>query len=315
MKANIDIPSKYSAIVLFEESDQDFPELIKTLNSVFVERTAPFEIIVVANGNGGLLQKEMERLPVQNNLRAFELSRKTSQAVCLKAGFDESDGDIIVVCGTHRQITHDSLIRLLDSLDDETDIVNSWRQDRRDSTFNQFQSRVYNTLLRKITKSDLHDLSSAMKVFRRQVMEETDIYGNMYRFLPILASQKGFRTKEVACRHYQWRGKTGFCSSSEYIERFVDIVTLYFVTQFARKPLRFFSLLGMLFLAVGVFATSYIFMEKLLFGQPIGGRPFLLIALFLMVIGVQVSSMGLLGEIIVFIHGRKKPHYTIEKTV
>ncbi|MEJ5364717.1 MAG: glycosyltransferase [Desulfosoma sp.] len=305
---------RYSAIVLLEDQDSDLIPLVDTLHRVFSSRPAGYEIIIVANGVGGFLRRALASVAMCNGaLKAYEFPSKVSQSVCLKAGFEESSGEIIIVCGSHRQITESSLMRLLDSLDEQTDIVNSWRTKRNDSTFNQLQSRAFNALVRKIARCQVHDLSSAVKVYRRSVLEQTDFYGNMHRFLPIIAEGKGFRTKEVECEHYRWTGKTGPCPPYEYIERVADLLTLYFLIGFKNKPLRFFNVLGTFFLLLGFGCLSYVFLDKMLLGHPVGGHPLLLLSLFSMVLGVQVSSVGLLGEIIAFTHGRHKRQYTIEK--
>jgi hypothetical protein len=204
---------------------------------------------------------------------------------------------------------------LIHALEDGVDMVSSWRGERRDSLFNRYQSRLYNALVRRLARSQLQDLSSAMKVFRREVLEETPLYGNMYRFLPILAVQRGFKVREIRCKHDQWRGRTGFVGFSEYLERVIDLVTLYFITRFAKKPLRFFSLFGTAFFASGLFINVYLSLEKFLGGRLIGDRLAMLLGIFLMVLGVQAASMGLVGEIIAFAHGRQKPQYTIEKVI
>ena len=307
---------KYSIIVLLEERHEDFSDFVRSLHDVFSARNAPFEILIMANGTDDFLRSQLTSLQgVTNRLKSFYFNTTTTQAVCLKAGFKESRGEIIVVCGSYQQIDNDSLVKLLDSLDDETDIISPWRQQRLDSSFNQFQSRVFNNLVRKFIKSDLHDLSCPLKIVRREVLEETGIYGNMYRFLPIVAAQKGFKTKEVKCEHCQARGKTGFYRLSEYITRLIDILTLYFNTRFTRKPLRFFSSIGIGFFLIGFIITSYVFVQKFFMGHPIGNRPILLLAIFFMVLGVQAASVGLLGEIITFTHGRNRKEYTIEKVI
>lgn len=248
-------------------------------------------------------------------VKAFDFFAATTQAVCLHAGLKESAGDIIVVCGSYQQITNDSFIQLLDALDDDTDIVSPWRQNRVDPWFNRLQSSVFNVLVRKMIRYQVHDLSCTVKVFRRKVAEETKIYGNMYRFLPVLAAQKGFKTSEVACEHYQERGKTGLYALSEYVTRLIDIFTLFFNTRFIKKPLRFFSAIGLGFLITGLFITVYVFVEKFFMDYPMGDRPILLLALFFMVLGVQVGSVGLLGEIIAFTHGRQQREYAIEEEI
>ena len=264
------------------------------------------------------MRQELDELLVRNNrTKAIQFDTKTTQAVCLKAAVGASRGKIIVVCGSYQQISDDSLIKMLDSLDSELDIITPWRQHRVDTPFNQFESKLFNILVMKLTATNFHDLSCTVKIFRREVVEETDIYGNMYRFLPILAEKKGFKTREIKCDHYQQRGvgKSGFYSLSHYLNTFIDVLTLYFKIRFSRKPLRFFSGVGMVFLLVGLFITAYVFAEKFLVGYPMGSRPLLLLAILFMVLGVQAASVGLLGEIIAFTHGRQRREYTVEKII
>jgi hypothetical protein len=221
----------------------------------------------------------------------------------------------MIVCGSYQQISNHSLIQAVDALKDGTDIVVPWWQKQVVPSFNQLQSRVFITIANKITGSELHGLSCTGKVFRREVLEETELYGNMYRFLPILATRKGFRTKEIKCEHYQELGKTGFYKMSEYINRLIDIFTLYFNTRFTKKPLRFFSSIDVGFLLAGLVLHLFLFIQRFLLNIPIGNRPVLFIALLLMILGVLVASVGLLGEIIAFANGRHKCEYTIEKII
>ena len=307
---------KYSVIVLLEEENEDIVRYILDIYSLFFSQEDSFEIVILANGTEGFLQDKLEKLhECSDNLKIFSFNKKISQAVCLKAGLKECRGQIFVVCGSYQQITNDSLVKLLDALDDKADVISPWRQYRVDPPFNRLQSRLFNFLVRKITKSDLHDLSNTVKVFRREVLEETELYGGMYRFLPILAAQKGFNYREVKCDHYQEHGKTGFYSLSDYLARILDIITLYFNIRFTRKPLRFFSTFGLFFLITGVFIMGYVFFQKIFLGHPIGGRPVLLLALLFMVVGVQVASAGLLGEIVAFVYGRQKKEYSIDKKI
>lgn len=270
----------------------------------------------MANGTGGFLRNQLAKFQGLNHrFKAFEFNTKTTQAVCLAAGLKESNGEVIIACGSYQQITNDSFNQLLDNMDVNTDIISPWRQDRVDPLFNQFQSKIFNTLVRTLIKSDLHDFSCTVKIIRRDVLEEIKIYGNMYRFLPVVAAQKGFKTKEIKCQHFQERGKTGFYNLSDYVTRLIDIFTLFFNTRFIKKPLRFFSAIGMGFLLVGLFIAAYVITQKFFLGHPVGNRPALLLAIFFMVLGVQAASVGLLGEIIAFTHGRHKKEYTIEKVI
>jgi hypothetical protein len=311
---------KYSVIVLLEQEEihEGSANFIQNLNDLFLNRKQPFEILIVANGIGSLLRQELDDLLVLNNkTKAIQFDTKTTQAVCLKAAVGASQGDIIAVCGSYRQISDDSFIKMLDAMNDEFDIITPWRQHRVDTPFNQFESKLFNILVTKLTATNFHDLSCTVKILRREVVEETDIYGNMYRFLPILAEKKGFKTREIKCDHFQQRGvgKSGFYSLSHYFNTFIDILTLYFNTGFSRKPLRFFSAIGLIFLIGGLLITAYIFSERFFLGYPVGSRSSLLLAIVFMVLGVQAASVGLLGEIIAFAHGRKKKEYSIETLI
>ncbi len=308
---------KYSAIIMLEEQHEDFAEFVQNLHDLLSKKNEPFEIVIVANGTGGFLRNQMDHLTgCHDTLKAFELKTHVPQAVCLKAGFKESSGEIILVCESYQQITNDSFGWLLDSFDSATDIINPWRKSRVDSRYKQLRSAIYNATVRRIIKSDLHDLNCTVKLFRRKVLDEVQLYGNMYRYMPIIAAQKGYKTKEIECQHYEERGgRSGISNLPEYLQRMIDIMTLYFNTRFTKKPLRFFSTIGLGFLVAGLLIIAYVFIQKIFLGTSMGDRTILLLAIFFMVLGVQTSSVGLLGEIIVFTHGRKKKEYTIEKII
>lgn len=308
---------KYSVIIMLEEKHEDFAIFVQNIYDLFSGKSEPFEIVIVANGTGGFLRTQMDHLQdCHSHLKALELNSHVPQAVCLKAGFKESSGEIIVVCGSYQQITNKSFRQLLDSFDSETDIINPWRKSRVDSRFKQLRSAIFNAMVQIFVKSDLHDLNCTVKVFRREILEEIQLYGNMYRYLPIIADQKGYKTKEVACRHYEERGgRSGISNIPEYFTRIIDVITLYFNTRFTKKPLRFFSGIGLIFIVIGVLIAAYVFIEKIFLGTPIGERSILLLGILFIVIGVQAASVGLLGEIIVFTRGRHEKEYTVEKII
>ena len=310
----------YSVILLLEESNEDLCGYLESLGRILSERSEPYEILIFANGTEWLLKNKLgNKLGLLNGnngvLRGFSFNKKTSQAVCIKAALRECKGDKIVVCGSYMQIEERSFVRLLDELDDRTDLISPWRQNRVDPWVNQVQSRIFNWLVRMITRSELHDLSCTVKVFKREVIENTDLYGNMFRFLPIVAAQKGYRYKEIPCNHFQEKGPTGVYGMSTYLERVFDILTLYFITRFSRKPLRFFSMIGSAFFAAGGIVFLLVLFQRVFFDYPLGDRAMLLASILCMVLGVQAVGVGLLGEIIAFTYGRLKPAYSIEKIV
>jgi hypothetical protein len=304
----------YSVIVLLEERHDDFSEFVRGLYNVLVSYGNQFEVLVVANGTGTFLREELSSLGrLDGRLKALEFPTRTSQAVCLRAALAETEGNILLVCGGYQQISNDSLLKILRALDANTDIVAPWRKKRVDALSSRLQSRLFNFVVNKLTGSELHDLSCTVKIFRREVLEETALYGNMYRFLPIIAGRRGFKTLEVPCEHYEERGKTGFYSASEYVDRLIDVFTLYFNTRFTKKPLRFFSAAGLVLIFASITLVVGMLIQRLLFEVPLGNRPLLIAAVLMTLSGVSIAGMGLLGEIVTFVHGRHKKEYTVEK--
>lgn len=312
MSSQVDV----SVVVLLEEEALNFREYLRLLTHIFAKRANSFEIIIVSNGFESFLRSQSSAISGNPCLvRAFAFPSPVAQAVCVRAALKELMGDVVLLCGSYQQITSNAFNVMLDALDEETDLVCAWRQQRVDPGLNQLQSRFFNTLVRVVTKTDLHDLSCTTRVVRRSVLDELSLYGNMYRFLPVLAMQKGFRVKEVVTEHYQERGATGFYHLSEYFTRIVDVVTLFFNSRFSKKPLRFFSAVGSVFIVLGFLMFFWVFGQKILYDDPIGNDPYLLIASLSMVAGIQAAGIGLLGEIITFTLSRKKKGYVIEKII
>jgi hypothetical protein len=312
MSAGIDL----SAVVLLEEESPDFAHYLQVLHDLFQQRGATFEILVIANGVERFLKSQLALLTNDFRcLKAFSFPSRVSQSVCVRAALKESSAATLVMCGSYQQISAEGFRDLLAALDEGVDLVCPWRQQRVDPSFNQFQSRLFNGLIAAATGTRLHDLSVTTRILRREVLEAVPIYGNLYRFLPILAQQKGYRVREVPCAHFQERGKTGFYSFPEYMGRLVDIGTLYFNTRFSRQPLRFFSSVGAALIAAGGLAALWVLGQKLFYNVPIGNSHAVLTAVILVAGGVNTAGLGLLGEIIAFTHGRQRKEYTIEKII
>lgn len=307
---------KYSILILLKFRNDDIVEFVTNLDSLFREQGEEFEILIMEDGMFVLPEEKRNQLAqIDTDLRIFQLPPKTTEAICLASGYRECRGETLVVLGSFQQITSQSLEQMIAALDDETDMVVSWRRNRLDGRFSQFQSRVFNYVVRSMVRTDLNDIACKVKVMRPKILDSIAVYGKMYNYLPILARDKGYRVKEVACDHYKDHRKPGIRSVSQYLNTLLDILVLYFNSKYNRKPLRFFSTVGIIFAFIGALIISYVFFDKLLFGTPIGERSVLLISLLFIVNGIQAASVGLLGEIIAFVHGRHSKEYTIEKII
>jgi hypothetical protein len=305
---------KFSIIILLVFENENLVNFVSDVNSKFKALNEDFEILVVSNGLGKLSEEHKGRLAkVSPNLRMYHLPTKTTEAVCLSVGFHESSGDTIVVYGSFQQVSTESVLQMAKMLGKSADLVTPFRKNRRDSKLNQFQSKIYNWLIKALVKSSFSDIGCKVKVLKRRVLEEIDLYGNMYSFLPILAQERGFRAVECKCDHFKDHKESAVRRLNLYFAYLLDIITLFFNARFNRKPLRFFSSVGLIFLLLGMLIFSYVFFEKMIFGILIGERSVLLLSLLFAVLGIQAASVGLLGEVIAFAFGRHRKEYTIEK--
>jgi hypothetical protein len=243
-----------------------------------------------------------------------ELTNKVSPGISLETILTDCLGKILIICGPYRQIADEGLKALLDTVaQGKTDLALPWRQKRVDAAINQWQSQAFNWLVRHITGVSFHDLSSTLRVVRREVLEETPLYGDLYRYLPLLAKRRGFRVQEIPANHEQERGRVGYYGLREYVSRLVDLLTMHFILNFARKPLRYFGLRGIVLLLLGLICIAASLAMRLAGAGDLGDSPMLMIGLVLMVSGSGLWGIGLLGEILTFALGRKRKDYIIEK--
>ncbi|MCP4117304.1 MAG: glycosyltransferase [Desulfobacteraceae bacterium] len=306
----------YSIIIILDEKNDDIVSFVSDLNQFFSTRYESFEIIAVINGYEGFYKNKFNRIDnAAIPIKSYSLYRRTTQAVCIKAALKESNGEAIVVFGAYQQITMESLGNAIEAFDSDVDIVIPCRRKRVDPSFNQIQSRLFNWMVRKITGVGFTDLSCTVRIIKKDVLSNLDFYGNMYRFLPVVAALKGFRYKEIDVDHHREMGKTGFYSVSEYCLRILDILSLFFLIRYTKKPFRFFSFIGSFFLGGGLILSGYVAIEKIVLDIPMGNRTSLMMGILLIALGVQSAATGLIGEIISFVHGRKRKEYTIDRIV
>jgi len=158
-----------------------------------------------------------------------------------------------------------------------------------------------------------HDLNCYFRAIRREVLDDIAVYGEMYRFLPVIAYRQGYRVVEVRVRHLKEWGQTGFFGLGIYSRRFLDILAVMFLTKFTLIPLRFFGTIGGLFSLTGIAICIWLTIQKLFFAEPLSGKPLLLLGVLMIMLGVQVIGFGLVGEIIIFSQARNLKEYRVER--
>jgi glycosyltransferase involved in cell wall biosynthesis len=271
------------------------------------------EFIFIDDGVGGKVFQTLQRLQeTHDHVKIVKFKQDFGEAVALSVGFEKARGDIIITLASFMQTDPADLHKLLKELEDGADLVVGWRYPRVDPLLNRWQSAAFNWITRRLTSLPLHDLNCSLRVMRRRIIENIPIYGDQFRFLPVLAHRQGYRVKEVQVRHVEEMGQTGIYSLGSYVRRMIDILTLFFLVKFTKKPLRFFGLIGAALFGAGFLINVYLTIIRVM-GSPIGNRPMLLLGVLLMVVGIQTFSLGLVGEIVIFTHAKEIKEYNIEQ--
>ena len=278
-----------------------------------------WECILVFDGVRGPAWAEAARLAAERpaRVRPIAFQQAFGESVCLSAGFEKARGAIVVTSPQYVQIDPHELGTMLAAIGDGADFVTPWRHPRVDPLLNRMQSALFNWVMRRIIKMKFHDLNCYFRVLRREVLEELALYGDMYRFLPVIAFRQGFRVVEVRVRHLEEWGGTGFFGIGVYVRRLLDILGMVFLAKFTLKPLRFFGVLGGLIFMSGVALTGVMVWQK--FFSDIGlykglyQRPLFLIGILLVVLGVQIIGFGLVGEIIIYTRAGQLREYRVER--
>jgi len=302
-----------SVVIPVSGDSGDLEDIYTQFSSQLNKTGRSYEFIFVADGvhpkTFQILKSIQQHYPA---IKVIKFNRIFGEAVALSAGFKKARGEIIITLASFMQTHPEDLQKLLDAIDAGSDLVIGWRYPRVDPPLNRWQSTMFNWITRRLTKFSLHDLNCGLRIMRREVVEAIPIYGDQFRFLPILAHRQGFQVAEIQVRHVEEMGRTGLYGFGSYVRRLMDILTLFFLVKFTKKPLRFFGLIGSTLLGLGLAINLYLTVVRIL-GHRIGDRPLLLLGVLFMAVGIQVISIGLVGEIIIFAHARKIKEYHIEQ--
>jgi len=273
-----------------------------------------YEIIYVLDGDQPRAMEELSLLRNTENLTIITLAKWFGEATALNAGFSNCSGQLILTLPAFQQVDGEAIPALVSAIQDN-DMVMARRWPRKDSFFNRLQSRAFNFFLRSFTELKIRDAGCSARIFKRSVIEEVHVYGDLYRFLPIMAHRQGFHVAEISIPQSQRDAFQRIYSPGLYLRRLLDLFTIFFLVKFTKKPLRFFGLVGASLFGIGLLAASYIIIERLVFDVALANRPALFLSSLLIVLGIQVIAIGLIGEIIIFTHAKDLKEYKIDKII
>ena len=212
----------------------------------------------------------------------------------------------------YHQVEASELPKLIESLG-SNDMVVARRWPRSDSKLNQFQTRIFHRIVKMMTGNGYNDIGCSVRLFRRKILEEINLYGDLHRFLPILANKQGFKIKEIDLKQSSKSGNIRTYAFGVYLRRMIDLLTVFFLIKFTKKPLRFFGLTGTTILFIGLCITVYLMINRIFFGMGLSDRPLFLIGILFIVLGLQIFAIGLVGEILIFTHAKDIKEYNIDE--
>jgi hypothetical protein len=304
-----------SVVVPVQSPQAEVNDVALALSAELERAGRSFEILYVFDGVTGAAWHSAQALRKRfgASVRTISFKNAFGESVCLSAAVERTRGRYIVTSPQYVQVDPHELRAMLAALDGGADFVSPWRHPRVDPLLNRMQSALFNGLIRLIIRGPFHDLNCYFRAIRREVLEDVAIYGDMYRFLPVLAFRQGYKIQEVKVRHLKEWGTAGFFGLGVYARRVLDVLAVMFLTKFTLKPLRFFGTVGGLFMLAGLSVGAYLAWRKYWHAEPVAGQPLFFVGVMLCVLGVQIVGFGLVGEIIIFSQARNLREYRVER--
>ena len=314
-------PVDVSIVIPLLNEEQSLSPLNDWIFKVFKSQSLSFELIYIDDGSTDESWKFILDLSKKyRNIKGIRFAKNFGKSQALHAGFDSSNGKYIITLDADLQDSPEEIPQLIKSLNEGGyDLISGWKKERFDSIlFKNLPSKLFNWAARRVSGINLNDFNCGIKVYRNEVIKNIDVYGEMHRYIPLLAAQKGFnKIGEQIVKHQARKfGRTKF-GADRFFKGFLDLITIWFINKFGKRPMYFFGLWGSLMLILGFCFTLYLGIDKLFFdvqARLITSRPEFYISLTLMLLGSQLFIAGFLGEIILR-SKKNKNRYTIkEKT-
>ena len=275
-----------------------------------------FELIFVLDGeHEGVARKLLQLAETEESVRIIQLAKAFGESTALTVGFEHSNGATLLTLPAYHQVDSACLPKVLAGLDD-ADMVVAARWPRAvASKFEEVRRTVFHWMIKIVGSTGFKDLGCGVRAMKRVVVEEIPVYGDQHHFLPLLAERRGFRVREIDVTQANKDHFEDTYGSRVYLRRLMDILTVFFLVRFTKKPLRLFGMIGSVMTILGGIVLLYVVIERLFFGAAMADRPVMFLSSLLVVLGIQLLALGLLGELIIFTHAKDIKEYTIEKIV
>ena len=310
---------KYSIVVPFFNEQENIPPLYMKLTEVMDSIGESYELVFVDDGSRDSTFRVLSEIYEHDRrVNLIRLRRNFGQTPALKAGFDFARGSIIISMDGDLQHDPEEIPRFLEKIEEGYDLVSGWRYARRDHVLmRRIPSRVANWMMAKLSGVDLHDFGTNFKAYRREIIQEIQLYGELHRFIPALASTTGAKIVEVPISCMKRSTTRASRTAGEVVRVLFDLIIVKFLLDYSTRPLQFFGLVGAASMGTGALLGLYLLYARLALGMSMMSQhgPLLLLSVALLVSGIQFISMGLLGELMArtYYESQNKPIYTLRE--
>jgi glycosyltransferase involved in cell wall biosynthesis len=294
------------------ERADDLLEVYRTFADALDQGGYSYEFLFVFDGRFSPSPELLALVQDQPAIRILRFAREFGETAALRLGIERSRGGLILTLPAYFQVRPEGVGQLVDRVERGADMAVANRSPRLDSWLNQIQSRAFHSILGGVSQQRFHDMACGVRAMKRSVAEALPLYGDLHRFIPALALREGYRVEEVPLAQHPSDARTRVYSPGVYFRRLLDIAAFFFLAKFTEKPLRFFGLVGSMFLATGSVISIVLFIQRVE-GQGIANRPILLLAVLLVALGVQLIGLGLVGEIIVHLRAPHRRAYRVRE--
>ena len=291
-----------SVVVPVHDEERSVALLYDELESALEPLGRTWEAVFVDDGSTDGSFSALTRLhAARENVRVVRLRRNFGKSAALAAGFRHADGDVVITIDADLQDDPAEIPRLLAKLDEGFDLVSGWKARRRDPLVRRVLSRVFNRVTGRLSGLRLHDMNCGLKAYRAEVVRGLRLYGELHRFIPVLAHYRGYRVAELPVNHRPREYGRSRYGVERYLRGFLDLLTVSFIGRYRYRPLHLFGGLGLALGGIGFAILVYLTVLKVL-GNAIGGRPLLTLGVLLVVVGLQFFSLGLISEMLTSQH-------------
>jgi glycosyltransferase involved in cell wall biosynthesis len=278
--------------------------------------TGGAEIIFVDDGSTDGSWGAIEEIAAADpRVRAVRFRRNYGKAAALAVGFSVAQGESVVTLDADLQDDPKEIPALLAKLAEGCDVVSGWKKKRRDPLSKTIPSLFFNRVVSVMTRVPIHDMNCGLKAYRRDVVKELELYGELHRYIPALAARRGYRIGEIPVEHHPRRHGRSKYGAWRFVAGFLDLLTIMMISRFTLKPLHFFGSIGLVFGFFGCLVNLYLVGVRLQYGNIQGRTPLLMLGVLLIIVGIQLMSTGLLAELIARSLSRSDPPYSVERRI